>query len=163
MSCTIIMEAYDVFLMGNFLALPAFTKDYGVWNELKQEYVVAPAWQSAIQVAGQLGALIGVFIAGPLTSRIGYRYATLTGLMLLNVFIFSFYFANSLPGKSKQKARQKHREKNPGKKNLPKHPSDSLLASICSQNADNRYSSHVRCSNTRGHSLGHLHCQRTSL
>jgi SP family general alpha glucoside:H+ symporter-like MFS transporter len=49
MSCTIIMESYDVFLMGNFLALPAFTKDYGIWNEVKQEYVVAPAWQSAIQ------------------------------------------------------------------------------------------------------------------
>jgi SP family general alpha glucoside:H+ symporter-like MFS transporter len=49
MSCTIIMESYDVFLMGNFVALPAFTKDYGIWNELKQEYVVAPAWQSALQ------------------------------------------------------------------------------------------------------------------
>jgi SP family general alpha glucoside:H+ symporter-like MFS transporter len=49
MSCTIIMESYDVFLMGNFLALPAFTKDYGIWNEVKQEFVVAPAWQSAIQ------------------------------------------------------------------------------------------------------------------
>jgi hypothetical protein len=48
-------------------------------------------------VSGQLGALMGVFLAGPLTSRIGYRYATLTGLMLLNVFIFSFYFAKSLP------------------------------------------------------------------
>jgi SP family general alpha glucoside:H+ symporter-like MFS transporter len=43
------MESYDVFLMGNFLALPAFTKDYGIWNEVKQEFVVAPAWQSAIQ------------------------------------------------------------------------------------------------------------------
>ena len=43
------MESYDVFLMGNFVALPAFTEDYGIWNELKQEYVVAPAWQSALQ------------------------------------------------------------------------------------------------------------------
>jgi SP family general alpha glucoside:H+ symporter-like MFS transporter len=42
MSCTIIMESYDVFLMGNFVALPAFTRDYGIWNELKQEYVLAP-------------------------------------------------------------------------------------------------------------------------
>lgn len=91
------MESYDVFLMGNFLALPAFTKDYGVWDEASQKFVVVTAWQSALQVSGQLGALIGVFIAGPLTSYIGYRYATLTGLMLLNVFIFSFYFANSLP------------------------------------------------------------------
>jgi hypothetical protein len=71
------MESYDVFLMvssnfhfffpreiptfrgsqqiltanqqGNFVALPAFTKDYGVWNEAKQMNVIAPAWQSALQ------------------------------------------------------------------------------------------------------------------
>lgn len=50
-----------------------------------------------MQVSGQLGALMGVFLAGPLTSRIGYRWANITGLMLLNCFIFVFYFANSLP------------------------------------------------------------------
>jgi hypothetical protein len=82
MSCTIIMESYDVFLMvssnfhfffpreiptfrgsqqiltanqqGNFVALPAFTKDYGVWNEEKQMNVIAPAWQSALQGMFQL-------------------------------------------------------------------------------------------------------------
>ncbi|KXT00365.1 hypothetical protein AC579_3811 [Pseudocercospora musae] len=97
MSCTIIMESYDVFLMGNFLALPAFTKKYGVFDAASNEYVVVTKWQSALQVSGQLGALIGVFLAGPLTSRIGYRWATLTGLMLLNVFIFPFYFGDSLP------------------------------------------------------------------
>ncbi|KAJ4351613.1 uncharacterized protein N0V89_006956 [Didymosphaeria variabile] len=97
MSCTIIMESYDVFLMGNFLALPSFTQDFGVWSEAHGEYIVVTKWQSALQVSGQLGALIGVFLAGPLTSRIGYRWATLTGLMLLNVFIFSMYFAKSLP------------------------------------------------------------------
>jgi SP family general alpha glucoside:H+ symporter-like MFS transporter len=91
------MESYDVFLMGNFLALPAFTKDFGVLSPGSTEYVVVAKWQSALQVSGQLGALIGVFLAGPLTSRIGYRWATLTGLMLLNVFIFSMYFAKTLP------------------------------------------------------------------
>ncbi|CAL3971161.1 unnamed protein product, partial [Diplocarpon coronariae] len=45
-----------------------------------------------LQVSGQLGALIGVFLAGPLTSRLGYRYATLMGLMALNAFVFVFYF-----------------------------------------------------------------------
>ncbi|KAG0647435.1 Maltose transport MAL61 [Hyphodiscus hymeniophilus] len=97
MSFTIIMESYDVFLIGNFVALPAFANKWGVWDEALQKNVIATKWQSALQVSGQLGALIGVFIAGPLTSRIGYRYATLTGLMLLNVFIFAFYFAESLP------------------------------------------------------------------
>lgn len=89
------MESYDVFLIGNFLALPAFTKKFGV-QDAAGDFVVVPSWQSALQMAGQLGALIGVFLAGPLTSRIGYRWATLTGLMLLNIFIFAFYFAESL-------------------------------------------------------------------
>ncbi|KAK6066169.1 sugar porter family MFS transporter [Seiridium cupressi] len=97
MSCTIIMESYDVFLINNFLALSAFKQQYGIWDEATAQYVVETKWQSALQVSGQLGALIGVFLAGPITSRIGYRWATLTGLMCLNAFIFAFYFAESLP------------------------------------------------------------------
>lgn len=61
-----------MFLIGNFLALPAFKSRYGVLDD--GEYVVVTKWQSALQIAGQLGALIGVFIAGPLTSWIGYRW-----------------------------------------------------------------------------------------
>jgi SP family general alpha glucoside:H+ symporter-like MFS transporter len=93
------MESYDVFLMGNFLALPRFKEEYGIVNpnDPTGPKVIATEWQSSLQVSGQLGALIGVFIAGPLTSRIGYRYATLVGLMTLNLFIFVFYFGNSLP------------------------------------------------------------------
>ena len=91
------MESYDVFLIGNFVALPKFVADFGVMNPATGKMVIETKWQSALQVSGQLGALIGVFLAGPLTSRIGYRYATLTGLMLLNAFIFVFYFAKSLP------------------------------------------------------------------
>lgn len=90
------MESYDVFLCNNFVALPYFKERFGIVDVATGLKVIAPGWQSAIQVSGQLGALIGVFVAGPLTSAIGYRYATLTGLMLLNVFIFVFYFAESL-------------------------------------------------------------------
>ena len=92
-----IMESYDVFLMGNFTALQAFTSVFGHFTSKSQGYNLAASWQGALQVSGQLGALVGVMIAGPLTSWIGYRWATLIGLMLLNVFIFAFYFANSLP------------------------------------------------------------------
>ncbi|KAI5359228.1 putative major facilitator, sugar transporter, major facilitator superfamily [Septoria linicola] len=96
-SCTIIMESYDVFLMGNFVALPAFVDRYGIINPANGEKVLATKWQSALQISGQLGALIGVFVAGPLTSKIGYRWANIIGLMLLNAFIFIFYFGDSLP------------------------------------------------------------------
>lgn len=59
--------------------------------------MIETSWQSALQVGGPLGALIGVFLAGPLTSWIGYRWATIAGLMSLNAAIFIMFFANSLP------------------------------------------------------------------
>lgn len=91
------MESYCVFLMGNFIALPAFADDYGVYSNERKKNVIVASWQSALQMGVPLGAIIGVCLAGPLTSRIGYRWATIAGLMLLNAFIFVFYFANSLP------------------------------------------------------------------
>lgn len=97
MSFTIIMESYDVFLIGNFIALPAFAQRYGEFDAASNKYLIVPSWQSALQMSGQLGALIGVFLAGPLTSRIGYRWATLVGLMLMNATIFIMFFGDSLP------------------------------------------------------------------
>lgn len=91
------MESYCVFLMGNFIALPAFANDYGVYSPVKGKNVIVASWQSALQMGVPVGAIIGVMLAGPLTSRIGYRWATIFGLMLLNAFIFVFYFGKSLP------------------------------------------------------------------
>jgi len=98
MSCTIILEAYCVFLMGNFIPLPAFERDFGFYDAKADppQYVIQAAWQSAFQAAGPLGALMGVFVAGPITTRLGYRWATIIGLMLLNCFILVFYFGKSL-------------------------------------------------------------------
>ncbi|KAK2055189.1 alpha glucoside transporter [Colletotrichum caudatum] len=95
MSTTIIMESYCVFLMGAFVAMDEFKDTFGVLDS-KNEKSIEASWQSALQMGGPLGAIIGVCIAGPITSRIGYRWATITGLMFLNAFIFVFYFANSL-------------------------------------------------------------------
>ncbi|GKT70230.1 LOW QUALITY PROTEIN: MFS transporter, SP family, general alpha glucoside:H+ symporter [Colletotrichum tofieldiae] len=95
MSTTIIMESYCVFLMGSFVAMDQFKDEFGV-NDRNGVKQIEASWQSALQVGGPLGAIIGVCIAGPITSRIGYRWATISGLMLLNAFIFVFYFANSL-------------------------------------------------------------------
>lgn len=81
--------------MGSFVAMDQFKREFGVLDK-EGEWSIQASWQSALQVGGPLGALIGVCIAGPLTSRIGYRWATILGLMFLNAFIFVFYFANSL-------------------------------------------------------------------
>ncbi len=89
------MESYCVFLMGAFVAMTEFKNEFGVKDKDGSMQIEA-SWQSALQMGGPLGAIIGVCIAGPITSRIGYRWATITGLMFLNAFIFVFYFANSL-------------------------------------------------------------------
>lgn len=89
------MESYCVFLMGQFIATKKFTEDFGVYSEKTHKYIIEASWQSAFQCSGPLGAFIGVFIAGPITSVIGYRWATIGGLMFLNAFIFVFYFGNS--------------------------------------------------------------------
>ncbi|KAL3465433.1 putative MFS maltose transporter [Aspergillus heterothallicus] len=95
MSCTIIMESYCVFLMGQFIATQKFADDFGVWSEVEGAYIIEASWQSAFQCSGPIGAFIGTFLAGPITSWIGYRWATIGGLMALNAFIFIFYFGNS--------------------------------------------------------------------
>ncbi|KAL2856447.1 general substrate transporter [Aspergillus pseudoustus] len=96
MSCTIIMESYCVFLMGQFIATAQFARDFGVQSHVEGGgYIIEAAWQSAFQCSGPIGAFIGVFLAGPITSWIGYRWATIGGLMALNAFIFIFYFGNS--------------------------------------------------------------------
>ncbi|KAJ9633627.1 hypothetical protein H2204_006833 [Knufia peltigerae] len=96
MSATIIMESYCVFLMGNFIATKKFAENYGKFNVEKDKWYITAPWQSAFQCGGPVGAFIGVFLAGPITSWIGYRWATIGGLMFLNGFIFVFYFGNSL-------------------------------------------------------------------
>lgn len=89
------MESYCVFLMGQFVATNKFCEDFGVQSTVTGKWIIVASWQSAFQCSGPVGAFIGVFIAGPITSWIGYRWATIGGLMFLNAFIFIFYFGNS--------------------------------------------------------------------
>ncbi|KAF8201130.1 hypothetical protein K438DRAFT_1965652 [Mycena galopus ATCC 62051] len=76
-SFTIVMESFDMFLTDG--------------------YVIPTRWQTALTQAGQIGALLGVFISGPITTRLRYRWTTMIGLMLMNATIFISFFADSLP------------------------------------------------------------------
>ncbi|GLI77006.1 hypothetical protein PoHVEF18_005288 [Penicillium ochrochloron] len=94
MCFTIVMESFDMFLNGNFVALGAFQKRYGV--PLGDGYVIPTRWQSALFQAGQCGAFVGVFAAGPVTNRLGYRWTTILALVMMNATIFISFFADSL-------------------------------------------------------------------
>ncbi|KAK5060119.1 hypothetical protein LTR84_010003 [Exophiala bonariae] len=95
MSFTIVMESFDMFLNGNFVALPAFQKKYGVVVG-ENAWAIPTRWQSALFQSGQCGAFVGVFLAGPVTTRLGYRWTTIWALVLMNATIFISFFANSL-------------------------------------------------------------------
>ncbi|KAJ9143770.1 putative Hexose carrier protein [Pleurostoma richardsiae] len=95
MCFTIIMEAFDMFLNTNFVALTAFQNRYGVLVA-EGKHQIPTRWQSALFQSGQCGAFIGVFLAGPITTRIGYRWCTILALLLMNATIFISFFANSL-------------------------------------------------------------------
>ncbi|KAL0931134.1 maltose permease [Colletotrichum truncatum] len=94
MCFTIVMESFDMFLNGNFVAQQAFQKRYGV--PVPGGYAIETKWQSALFQAGQCGAFVGVFLAGPVVNRFGYRMATMIALVLMNATIFISFFANSL-------------------------------------------------------------------
>ncbi|KAF2109781.1 putative hexose carrier protein [Lophiotrema nucula] len=95
MCFTIVMESFDMFLNGNFVAQTAFKNRYGVYVE-GSGYTIPTKWQSALFQSGQCGAFIGVFAAGPITNRLGYRWTTLLALVLMNATIFISFFADSL-------------------------------------------------------------------
>lgn len=82
-----------MFLNGNFVALPHFQKTYGE-QQPDGSFVIPTKWQSSLFQAGQCGAFVGVFLAGPVTNRLGYRWTTLLSLMLMNATIFISFFVS---------------------------------------------------------------------
>ncbi|GLA60123.1 hypothetical protein AtubIFM54640_011554 [Aspergillus tubingensis] len=95
MCFTIVMESFDMFLNTNFVALDHFSKVFGVETS-PGVWAIPTKWQSALFQSGQCGAFVGVYLAGPITNRIGYRWTTMLGLVLMNATIFISFFANSL-------------------------------------------------------------------
>ena len=89
------MESFDMFLNGNFVALGAFKQRYGVFVE-GSGYTIPTKWQSALFQSGQCGAFIGVFLAGPVTNRLGYRWTTILALIFMNATIFISFFVSNL-------------------------------------------------------------------
>lgn len=84
-----------MFLNGNFVALAFFQKTYGI-QQADGSYAVQTKWQSALFQAGQCGAFVGVFLAGPVTNRLGYRWTTILGLIMMNATIFISFFVSRM-------------------------------------------------------------------
>ncbi|KAL4931354.1 MFS maltose permease MalP [Aspergillus undulatus] len=92
MSCAIIMEGYDVVLIGSFFAYPEFNKKYGhIMSD--GEYGLEAKWQAAMTNAMSCGQIIGLFINGIVSERFGYRRTLMTCLAATVGFVFILFFA----------------------------------------------------------------------
>ncbi|KAK6530267.1 hypothetical protein TWF694_003629 [Orbilia ellipsospora] len=95
MSTAIIMEGYDVVLMGSFYAYPSFNKKYG---QLQPDgtYQLSAAWQSGLSNGTSIGAIIGLMINGIISEIYGYRKTMMGSLLFTVLFIFILFFAQNV-------------------------------------------------------------------
>lgn len=92
-SSTIIMEGYDLALLGNLYASPAFNKKFGDYDEAAGKYVVSAAWQSGLSNGARAGEIFGLIFAGWVSDRFGYKMTTIGSLIMMICFIFVLFFA----------------------------------------------------------------------
>ncbi|KFY34892.1 hypothetical protein V494_06384 [Pseudogymnoascus sp. VKM F-4513 (FW-928)] len=95
LSTAIIMEGYDVVLMGSFFAFPPFQEKYGVLNP-DGSYGLSGAWQAGLSNAINVGQILGLFANGIISERFGYRKTMIGSLLLTIAFIFVLFFAQNV-------------------------------------------------------------------
>ncbi|KAI9041102.1 putative MFS maltose permease [Aspergillus affinis] len=92
LSTTLIMEGYDLALLGSMYASPAFNQKFG-YLAPDGSWTVPASWQSALSNGARVGEVIGLLINGLISERLGYRWTMVCALMAINGVIFIFFFA----------------------------------------------------------------------
>jgi SP family general alpha glucoside:H+ symporter-like MFS transporter len=95
LSSALIMEGYDTNLLGSFYAFPAFTRKYGnlVPGSNPPTYQLTASWQAGLSNGTACGEIFGLFIAGIISERIGYRWTLISALFMVIAFVFITFFA----------------------------------------------------------------------
>jgi MFS transporter, SP family, general alpha glucoside:H+ symporter len=96
LSLAVVMEGYDTWLLGSFYGIPAFAEKYGHPHSIVdgvQTYQVSPDWQTALSNGTAAAQIIGLFINGILSERIGYRKMMMGSLVFIACCIFITFFA----------------------------------------------------------------------
>jgi len=93
LSSTLIMEGYDLALLGNLYASPNFNRKFGSLDEDSGEYSVSAAWQSGLSNGARAGEIFGLILAGWASDRYGHRKTIIGSLVLMIGCIFILFFA----------------------------------------------------------------------
>ncbi|CVL13650.1 related to transporter (major facilitator superfamily) [Fusarium proliferatum] len=95
LSTAIIMEGYDMKLIGSLNAQPAFTRRYG--HQLPNgDYQITAAWQAGLSNGASVGSLIGLYLNGHISEHLGFKKAMLLSLIFMTAAIFIPFFAPSV-------------------------------------------------------------------
>ncbi len=95
MSASLIMDGYDLKLVGSLFAQPAFSKAFG--HRLPNgTYQVSAAWQTGLNNGSNVGQLFGLLIAGVVAERFGFRKTMMCALVAVPCIIFIQFFSSGL-------------------------------------------------------------------
>ncbi|KAH7161121.1 raffinose family of oligosaccharides transporter [Dactylonectria macrodidyma] len=95
LSICIIMEGFDLVLLSSLFAYPPFQKKFGE-QQPDGSYQLTAAWQSGLNNGALCGQVLGLFVAGIVADRIGYRKTLMGALTGCIGFIFIIFFSESL-------------------------------------------------------------------
>lgn len=95
LSTAIVMEGYDVVLLGSFYGLPQFNRKYGVIQS-DGTYTVPAPWKSGLSNGAQVGEILGLFVNGIVSERYGYRKTMIVSLAAMIGFIFIPFFSQNI-------------------------------------------------------------------
>ncbi|XXZ99090.1 maltose permease [Meyerozyma guilliermondii] len=96
LSTALVMEGYDTNLINSFYAFPSFNEKYGEYVEKLDAYSIDAKWQTTLSMCSNVGEIIGLFAAGIIADKIGYRWTLIGSLVLTTAFIFIVFFAKDI-------------------------------------------------------------------
>lgn len=95
LSTCIVMEGFDITIMNSLYAYQPFAKKFGVALD-DGTYQLTAAWQAGLSNAAVCGEIFGLFIAGVLADRFGYRWTLIGSLALCACFIAIIFTSQTL-------------------------------------------------------------------
>jgi SP family general alpha glucoside:H+ symporter-like MFS transporter len=97
LSSAIIMEGFDIVLIANLMAVPAFQRKFGhPLNNGTDDYELTAAWQSGLTNGAYVGEILGLMLCGICADTFGYKKTLIGALTAVTGFIFILFFAQKI-------------------------------------------------------------------
>jgi SP family general alpha glucoside:H+ symporter-like MFS transporter len=95
LSAAIIMEGFDIVLIANLMAVPAFKKKFGFQLE-DGTYELTAAWQSGLTNGAYVGEILGLMVNGWIAEKCGFKKTMIGALTAVTGLVFIVFFVQSI-------------------------------------------------------------------